>query len=56
MQATAKPEKEHELEIEVSSQEVRRQGLRAQSGEPNGYEELVRGFVDNVRVLARNCQ
>lgn len=23
------------------------------SGEPHGYQELVEGFIDNVRVLAR---
>lgn len=46
----------HELEIEVSSAEVRRQGLLAQRGEISQYEDLVKGFVDNVRVLARHCQ
>ena len=55
-QATSKTDKEHELEIEVSSEEVRRQGLLAQSGQISQYEDLIRGFVDNVRVLARHCQ
>ena len=55
-QATSKADKVHELEIEVSSAEVRRQGLLAQKGEVSQYEELVKGFVDNVRVLARHCQ
>lgn len=49
-------DKEHELEIEVSSAEVRNQGLLAKAGEPNGYEDLIRGFVDNVRLLARHCK
>ncbi|KAK2761354.1 mRNA-capping enzyme subunit beta [Arachnomyces sp. PD_36] len=45
---------EHELEIEISSAEVRRQGDLALAGDSkNQYEELVKGFVDNVRVLAR---
>ncbi|KAJ5579851.1 uncharacterized protein N7459_005836 [Penicillium hispanicum] len=45
---------EHELEIEVSAAEIRRQGHLAMSGDPNNqYEELVKGFVDNIRVLAR---
>ncbi|KAI9833891.1 MAG: hypothetical protein M1819_003400 [Sarea resinae] len=48
-----KMDKEHELEIEVSSAEVRRQGNRARNNEVSQYEDLVRGFVDNVRVLAR---
>lgn len=45
--------KEHELEIEVSSEEVRRQGTLLQSGQPNQFMDLVSGFVDNVRTLAR---
>ncbi|EGE83142.2 mRNA capping nucleoside-triphosphatase [Blastomyces dermatitidis ATCC 18188] len=45
---------EHELEIEISSAEVRRQGDLALAGDPkNQYEELIKGFVDNIRVLAR---
>ncbi|KAL5359130.1 CYTH-like domain-containing protein [Aspergillus floccosus] len=45
---------EHELEIEVSAAEIRRQGKLAMSGDPkNQYEDLIKGFVDNVRVLAR---
>ncbi|KAI4134389.1 MAG: hypothetical protein LQ347_001566 [Umbilicaria vellea] len=55
-EATSKADKVHELEIEVSSAEVRRQGLLAQKGEISQYEELIKGFVDNVRVLARHCQ
>ncbi|KAK1142875.1 hypothetical protein N8T08_007309 [Aspergillus melleus] len=49
-----KGEFEHELEIECSAAEIRRQGQLAMSGDPsNQYEELVKGFVDNIRVLAR---
>ncbi|KAJ5812027.1 hypothetical protein N7474_008328 [Penicillium riverlandense] len=45
---------EHELEIEASAAEIRRQGNLAMEGNPNNqYEELVKGFVDNIRVLAR---
>ena len=55
-QATSKIEKEHELEIEVSSAEVRKQGLLLRNGLPNDYEQLIKGFVDNVRLLARHCQ
>ncbi|KAL9067408.1 MAG: hypothetical protein Q9161_006917 [Pseudevernia consocians] len=55
-EATSKTEKEHELEIEVSSEEVRRQGQLLMSGQVSQYEDLIRGFVDNVRVLARHCQ
>ena len=55
IQAMSKTDKEHELEVEVSSDEVRRQGLLARSGQVNQYEELITGFVNNVRVLARHC-
>ncbi|EEA21916.1 mRNA-capping enzyme subunit beta [Talaromyces marneffei ATCC 18224] len=45
---------EHELEVEISAAEVRRQGELAREGnERNQYEELIKGFVDNVRFLAR---
>lgn len=54
-QLMSKTDKEHELEVEVSSEEVRRQGQLAQSGQVNQYEELIRGFVDNVRMLVRHC-
>ncbi|ATY58274.1 mRNA capping nucleoside [Cordyceps militaris] len=46
-------DKEHELEIEVSGAAVIEQGRRAMSGEAHGYQELVEGFLDNMRVLAR---
>ncbi|KAE8352617.1 CYTH-like domain-containing protein [Aspergillus coremiiformis] len=51
---SSKGDFEHELEVEVSAAEIRRQGQLAIGGDPkNQYEELVKGFVDNVRVLAR---
>ncbi|KAG0153178.1 hypothetical protein PDIDSM_5028 [Penicillium digitatum] len=53
-QQPGKNEFEHELEVEVSAEEVRRQGQLAMSGDPqNQYEDLVKGFVDNIRLLAR---
>ena len=55
-QATSQAEKEHELEVEVSSAEIRKQGTLLRSEQPNQYADLIRGFVDNVRVLARHCQ
>lgn len=45
--------KEHELEVEVDGEEIRKQGLMARDKRPNSYEQLVKGFVDNVRVLIR---
>ncbi|KAI4160427.1 MAG: hypothetical protein LQ342_005751 [Letrouitia transgressa] len=55
-EATSKTEKEHELEIEVSSAAVREQGQLVLASQPNQYEDLIRGFVDNVRILARHCK
>ncbi|KAJ4163598.1 hypothetical protein LMH87_005318 [Akanthomyces muscarius] len=52
-QGSQRGDKEHELEIEVSGTAVIEQGRRAMTGEPHGYQELVEGFLDNVRVLAR---
>ncbi|CUS09823.1 unnamed protein product [Tuber aestivum] len=45
--------KEHELEVEVSGQEIIRHGNLVKESKPNAYVSLVRGFVDNVRVLIR---
>ncbi|KAI9702372.1 MAG: mRNA-capping enzyme subunit beta [Candelina mexicana] len=49
----SKPAKEHELEVEIDAAEVRKQGRLAIAGQPHQYEDLIRGFVDNVRLLAR---
>ena len=37
----------------MSAEKLREQGLLAQSGQATQYENLVKGFVDNVRDLAR---
>jgi hypothetical protein len=51
---SAKGDFDHELEIEVSAAEIRRQGQLAMSGDPkNQYEDLVKGLLDNIRLLAR---
>ncbi|KAL9008568.1 MAG: hypothetical protein Q9173_006319 [Seirophora scorigena] len=49
-------EKEHELEVEISSAAVREQGQLVLQRQPNKYEELIKGFVDNVRTLVRHCR
>ena len=43
----------HELEVELSAAEVKRQGKLAMAQRDNGYEDLVKSFVDNVRILTR---
>ncbi|OJJ44575.1 hypothetical protein ASPZODRAFT_144541 [Penicilliopsis zonata CBS 506.65] len=49
-----KPDFDHELEIEISGAEIRRQGQLAIDGDPdNQYPDLIKGFVDNIRTLAR---
>lgn len=37
----------------MSGQEIIKHGNLARESKPNAYESLVRGFVDNVRVLIR---
>lgn len=54
-QATSKTDKEHELEIEVSAAELRKHGTLLRENQPNDFEKLVLGFVNNVRVLVKQC-
>ncbi|KAL8730878.1 MAG: hypothetical protein Q9166_003805 [cf. Caloplaca sp. 2 TL-2023] len=49
-------EKEHELEIELSAATVIEQTRRVIDQQPNGYEDLIKGFVDNVRTVGRYCK
>lgn len=53
VQGVNRTDKEHELEIELSTAAIMEQGRRAATGEPNEYVSLVEGFLDNMRVLAR---
>ncbi len=46
-------DKEHELEIEVSTPSIMDQGRKAAKNEANEYVCLVEGLIDNVRVLSR---
>lgn len=48
--------KEHELEIELAADTLIDQGRKAMGNLPNRYPELVEGFVDNVRLLARKAR
>ncbi|KAF4454032.1 mRNA-capping enzyme subunit beta [Fusarium austroafricanum] len=49
-------EKEHELEIELNPKLLIDQGRKAASGGVHRYQELVEGFVDNIRVLTRKAR
>lgn len=51
-QGNVRMEKEHELEIEVSTAAIREQAQRAAAGQPHEYTALVEGFLDNMRLLA----
>ena len=46
-------QKEYELEVEVLSSRVRELANHARHHRSAGYETLVKGFLDNVRVLSR---
>ncbi|KAL5622076.1 hypothetical protein BROUX41_006021 [Berkeleyomyces rouxiae] len=50
---TRQPEKDHELEIELSSEAILEQGRRIFDNQPHSYPELIEGFLDNIRMLAR---
>jgi hypothetical protein len=49
------PKKEHELEVELNPDALIDQGKRAMNGQPNQYADLVDGFLNNIRVLARKA-
>ncbi|KAH7140106.1 putative mRNA capping nucleoside-triphosphatase [Dactylonectria estremocensis] len=49
-------DKEHELEIELAPGITIDQGRKAISNAPHRYQELVEGFIDNVRILARKAR
>ncbi|KAI4247965.1 MAG: hypothetical protein LQ352_006031 [Teloschistes flavicans] len=55
-ESNSKMEKEHELEVEISSQTIREQGQLAMQKQENKYMELIKGFIDNVRTLVRHCK
>ena len=41
------------MEIEVEGALIRKHGLLLKEKKPNSYEQLVQGFVDNVRLMVR---
>jgi hypothetical protein len=55
-QNALRPGKEHELEIELAPGILIDQGRKALAGSEHRYQELVEGFVDNIRVLARKAR
>lgn len=47
--------KEHELEIEISVEKIRQELAKLRHGEATQYEEMIRGLIDNVRLLSRRA-
>ncbi|KAF2675624.1 mRNA triphosphatase CET1 [Lentithecium fluviatile CBS 122367] len=45
--------KNHELELELNSDVLLQNGDRIQHNQPNGYESLINGLMNNLRVLSR---
>lgn len=48
-------EKEHELEIEVSTPMLQAEMQKVKDSQPNQYEALIRGLLDNLRLLNRTA-
>jgi len=56
LQQPAEKEKSHELEVELRDIEaLKAEAENAKQGKASKYEDLVKVFVDNVRLLARNA-
>ncbi|KAI1324658.1 mRNA triphosphatase CET1 [Xylariaceae sp. FL0255] len=49
------PSKEHELEIELDSAVLCKQGQLLMQGLPSRFEDTVEGLLCNMRLLARKC-
>ena len=47
--------KEHELEVELQADMLREEGVKTRDSRPSLFVDVVRGFVDNVRLLVRHC-
>lgn len=46
-------DKEHELEVEIATPVIRQELEKIKAGQPSNYENMIRGLVDNVRLLCR---
>ena len=49
-------ERRHELELEINTDLLRREGSLAQNGQPNHYEGIIGIFTNYVRVINRTCR
>ena len=44
---------QHELEVEISTEQIKLELANLKAQRPSNYETLVKGFIDNVRILCR---
>lgn len=44
---------EHELEVEIATPVIRQELEKVKAEQPSNYENMIRGLVDNVRLLCR---
>lgn len=52
-QVTQDNQKVHELELELDSKVLLEQGDRVRTAQPNDFEPLINGMINNLRVLSR---
>ena len=52
-QVTQDSHKVHELELELHSDVLLEHGDRVRNGQPNDFEPLINGMINNLRVLSR---
>jgi len=55
-QVTDAAEKKQELELEIDTDLLRDEGLKADAGVPNHYEGIVGIFTNYIRVMNRTCR
>jgi hypothetical protein len=44
---------QHELEVEISIEQIRLKLVNVKAQQPSNYETSKKGFIDNVRILYR---
>ena len=47
--------KEHELEVEIETSRIQTELAKLRNGEQSEYDSMIRGLLDNVRLLSRKA-
>jgi len=47
--------KEHELEVEIETSRIQTELAKLRNGEASEYDSMIRGLLDNVRLLSRKA-